>query len=109
MAQQQTLALYVGNDMLIELQGLKNTVENAWVNDATVTVHLRTRGGADVAGATWPLDMLYVEASSGDYRAGLPAALSVTAGAWYVAQIAVADGANVARWDMDAQAQLRRS
>lgn len=103
------LELFVGNDMVLELTGLRNSITGAYVNGATVTVHLRTRAGVDVTGATWPLSMPYVAASSGDYRCELPSGLSLTAGAYYIAQIAVVDGANVARWDADVQAQYRRA
>lgn len=101
--------LYVGNDMLIEVAGLAEVLTGAAINDATVTVTLKTDAGVSVTGATWPLSMAYVANSSGIYRVTLPDTLSLTADASYIAHIN-ADGGDgrMGHWERDIVAKTRK-
>lgn len=87
--------LYTGNDTVIEVKGLKNEVNGAFLNAATVTTTLMDADGDEVAGETWPKALQYVTGSDGIYRATLPYTLSLAAGGRYVAQISVNAGAGL--------------
>lgn len=82
MALPQPRILLIGNTMALELSdgqgdGLRNRLTNAWVTDAVVTATLKTTGGAEVDGQSWPLTLAYVEGSKGVYRGTLLHSLSV--------------------------------
>ena len=86
-------SLYLSNDNLLELNGLRNSTAatGTYINDATVTVTLKDASDNEVAGETWPLAVGYVSASDGIYRAILQNTLTITAGASYTAEVS-ADG-----------------
>lgn len=102
--------VYVANDNVLELTGLKNAVADDYIDDATVTVTLVDSAGNEVAGETWPLIMGYVAASDGDYRVTLPYGLDLSAGRSYTAQI-TADGGLGLRgyWALPVHAKRRTS
>lgn len=82
--------LYDQNDMLLELKGLKDELDATFINNATVGVTLTDEiTGAQIAGAVWPLSLVYVASSNGDYRATLAADLDLTPGKAVRADIAV--------------------
>lgn len=87
------MAAFVGNTNLLELNGLKNEAAGAFVNDASVTVTIKDAEGANVSGAVWPMTMVYVEASDGDYRVALSHELPFEAKATYTALIEADSGA----------------
>lgn len=101
--------LYVGNDMLLEVSGLRDDVTGDYLNAATVTVTLKDSAGVNVTGETWPLALAYVTSSNGVYRATLKDTLSLTANARYVATV-IADGGEGkrAQWELDVVARTRR-
>lgn len=95
-----TMAVYVSNTNLLELAGLKSFIEDAFVNDADVTVTLVDAAGEEVAGQTWPTAMDYIVASDGNYRAILKDTLEMVAKAHYVAQIRADAGTDrVGYWE----------
>lgn len=69
--------IYWQNDTLLELTGLKDEAADTFVNDATVTARVKTQGGVDVAGQSWPLTLAYLAESDGIYQGVLEAALDV--------------------------------
>jgi hypothetical protein len=71
--------IYVANTNVLELSGLKSAIEDAFINDATVTVTLKDSEGNAVTGQTWPTTMAYVAASDGVYRAIMKDGLSIVA------------------------------
>jgi len=102
--------LYITNDNVIELDGLQNTVTEAYINDATVTVTITDKDGTEVVGETWPLAMPYVRGSDGTYRANLADTLTLTNGARYAATVTADAGANgLATWVEDLIARVRKS
>lgn len=85
--------LFVSNDNLIELSGLRNNTAatGVYINDAAVSITLKDSAGVEVAGETWPLSMGYVTASDGIYRAVIENTITITAGLVYAAEVS-ADG-----------------
>lgn len=103
------LYLYKGNDMVIELDGLKNEVTGEYVNNATVTFTLKDAAGATVTGQSFPTAMPYVTASNGLYRATLSDAAAVVVGTRYVVEINVDAGGGLnGKWELDAVCQTRK-
>lgn len=100
--------LHVGNDEILELQGLRNELTAGYLNAATVTVTLVDADGAQVTGDTWPKTLTYVTGSNGIYRCTLVYGLGLTAGGRYTAQLTANAGSGLrARWDMECQARER--
>jgi len=99
---------FVGNDMLIELDELKNVATNAYVNNATVSCILVDSSGTNVNGQSWPLSMSYVETSNGKYRGILNAALALTKARRYKAKITVTTGSLIGYWEQDVIALTRQ-
>ncbi len=81
--------VYIGNDHLIEVIGLKNVVDGTYLNSKTVTATLKTQSGETVAGMVFPLTLDYVASSNGDYRGVLDKDVSVIAGTRYLCEITV--------------------
>lgn len=78
------------NDNIIELNGLRDQVSGSFINNATVTVTVKTAAGIVVTGETFPLAMNYVVSSNGKYSATLKKELAVSIGTTYYAEISVA-------------------
>ena len=103
-----TEILYRGNDLLLELTGLKNAATGDFINNAAVTCTLYDSSDAEVAGQIWPSTMSYVTASNGDYRCTLDDSLELTPGAFYVVVIEVDAGSDLkGRWELKCQAHKR--
>ena len=102
-----TAAIYVANDNYIEVDALANGATDAFENSATVTATLKTSGGAEVAGQSWPLTLNYVADSDGTYRGILDDALSIVAGTTYVVHIEATASGLTAHWEISLQAQTR--
>lgn len=100
--------LYVGNDTVLEVKGLKNEMAGAFLNAATVQATLYDSAGASVAGQSWPLALVYVPSSDGTYRGTLPYGLSLTAGDRYTARITADAGTGLrAQFDIPCVARTR--
>jgi hypothetical protein len=84
------MSCFVLNTNILDLIGLHGD-DGSFIADATVTVTIKDSDGVELAGVVWPMMMGYVAASSGNYRAFLPASLPLIAKANYVA-IVDADG-----------------
>lgn len=85
--------LYAGNNTIdVELVGLKDASESTFINDATVTVTIFEEDGVtEVTGETWPVSMLYVAASNGDYLGVVSANSNIVAGSKYMISISAQD------------------
>lgn len=102
--------LYVGNDMLLDLARLRDTIDGSYLDAATVTVSLATQAGVPVVGESWPLALDYVTGSNGTYSATLRDTLELVPGVRYVATVNVDAGeGRTARWTMDCIARTRRA
>lgn len=74
--------LYVNNDMIVEVQGLRDAA-GALIAGATVEATLyESDGVTEVPGVLWPLPLVYT-GSNGVYRAELPASVAVQNGRRY--------------------------
>jgi hypothetical protein len=103
------MTAFVANTNNLDLIGLRNASNGAYVNDATVTVVVKDSTGNNVSGETWPLSMIYVSGSEGNYRGILSNSLSFSSGRNYTAEISVDAGSNrIAFWVFDFFAIERR-
>lgn len=78
-----TLIKFIGNDCVLELNGLKDAVTSTYLNTSSVTYSLKDNAGNIVDSGT----MAYVSSSNGIYRALLADSLSLVENAEYVAII----------------------
>jgi hypothetical protein len=85
------MTAFVANTNVLELTGLTSNIEEAFINDATVTVTVKDTADVDVTGETWPVTMDYITDSDGNYRAILIDALPLVGNRKYIAHIS-ADG-----------------
>lgn len=103
---------YVENTNTILLTGLKDELDEVFINDANVTVTVKDSTGAEVAGQVWPATMDYLSGSDGDYALGLTHTLSFAADQSYTAFID-ADGSvsggveRFGHWEMKFKARKR--
>lgn len=103
-------AIYLSNDHLLEVRGLKNIAADEYIDDATVTVTLVDEEGAEVSGQSWPLTLSHVAGSDGIYRGTLTDSLSLTVDLEYTAQITASGGSNLAGyWEIPLRAAIRAS
>jgi len=102
------LRLFVGNDNVVELRELRNSVTDAVDTAATVSFTLQTEDGVDLAGPVWPLSMPY-DAGSGAYRVVLPASIPIVEGDYYVGVVdVVGSGSETGRFEIGLPAVVRR-
>jgi len=83
---------YYKNDTLLELTGLKDEATDAYIATATVTASVKDAAGAAVTGQTWPLSLVYVTSSDGDYRGVLDKAINVAVGDRITVEVTVDAG-----------------
>lgn len=103
-------SIFVGNTSLLEVRELKAAADDEFINDAAVSVTLKDAAGTDVTGETWPVEMEYVAASDGWYRAALSHELDLEAGETYYAHIDADAGEDrVGHWEYAFVAKTRRS
>jgi hypothetical protein len=100
--------LYLDNSNLLELRGLKDTVTDAYINDAVVSATVRDKNGDLVTGETFPKTLNYMAASNGVYRATLAAALVIVAGEFYEVKIAAVGNSLNGAWTEQVEAKQRR-
>lgn len=92
-----TPVIYLENDNLVALSGLKNVVTGAYVNTATVRLTLTDMGGSVVPGVD-DVVMQYQEGSDGDYYGIIQDTVSLT-DSYYMAEVtADAGGGLKAKW-----------
>src|SRR5574342_283951 len=101
------MQIYIANDNVLVMDGLKNVVTEAYVNSATVTAQLKTDTGTNVGGA---LTLAYVSPSNGRYRATIEEDLAVVEGTAYVFHIDADAGSDLkAHWEIPVTAIVRRT
>ena len=102
--------LYYLNDNVIRLEGAQNSDSLAYINNATVTLVVVDKNGAQVSGVTWPQTMAYVAASNGNYDATLPHTVSFRPNREYNAQVTLSgSGGEDAYWEFLMECQVRTS
>lgn len=60
--------IYIGNDNLFVVRGLRNRATGDYVNDGTAELTLLDADGNEISGQTWPLSLTYIAGSNGDYQ-----------------------------------------
>lgn len=106
------LVVYVANTNLIEIRGLKSAVEDAFINDADVSLTVKNAVGEEIEGESggWPVTMAYIDASDGEYRGVLSDALELVDGVTYYAHIDANAGADrIGHWEYAFVAKTRRA
>lgn len=99
---------YVANTNVLELIGLKSAIEDAYVNDATVSVTVKDSSGSNVSGQSWPTTMTYVTDSNGNYRAILKDVAVLQARKNYTAVVSVNAGSDrIGHWEFEFTAVTR--
>ena len=100
--------LYMDNDNLLSVTGLKNASSGSYMNDATVTATLVDSTGTTVTGQTFPVTLSYVADTDGNYQATLDDALSLTEGSVYTATISATTSSGLtASWEVAMKAIKR--
>lgn len=100
--------IYLSNDNLLSIEGLKNSSSGSYMNDATVTTTLKDSGGTAVSGQTFPISLNYIAATNGNYQATLENTLNMVEGSIYTATItATSSGGLYAEWDLQLTATKR--
>ena len=102
------LTIYQGSDMALDLEGLTNEDSGAILNDAVVSVTLKTEAGVAVTGETWPKAMPFVANTHGVYRAPLSSTLNLIPGTRYRAEITAIHDGKQAVWSVDVLCKVRR-
>lgn len=91
--------VYINNDNVLRLSGLRKFNGEGFENAAQVTVTIRSKNGI-VGGGDFPLAMNYVAGSNGDYLCVLYSTIEWELNEPYIAEIsAVAEGI-AASWEM---------
>lgn len=101
--------LYVDNDNNVGLDGLVNPVDGEYVNDAVVELTLLDASGVELTGQAWPLTLVYVTASNGDYEGIIESTVVAVAGATGTMQIVATRGALVAEFELEYEFATRDS
>ena len=106
MAEQVILYL---NSMILEVDGLKDVIDDSFLNSATVTATLVDKDDIEVAGQVWPLTLDYVSASEGIYRGTIEEDIVVNVNDVYTAQISADGGAGLkGHWDFPVVVKRRK-
>lgn len=101
------LLLSGANDNLLQLSGLKNGLDDTFINDATVSASMRDAAGNLLSGMDWPAALSYIADSQGCYRLTLNGDLNLLDGRYYTLEVSVeADGLN-ASWNKCIKATAR--
>lgn len=87
--------ILIGNDNLLQLDGLTDETDSTYVNSATVVCTVKTTAGVDVTGMSWPLTLSYVSGSNGKYQGILTNSLVLSGREKYIAHIDVSLGADL--------------
>lgn len=104
--------IYKDNDNLVEVDELKNSATDAYINTATVNLTaIKDAAGANVTGSgiTFPIAMTYVASSNGKYQATVDKALALVAGHAYTAVIDAVSSGIDGHWEIPLTCKIRTS
>lgn len=79
---------YITTDNLVVLEGLHNSLDKVYVNDAIITGVLADKDGTTVTGAE-SITFTYLAASNGKYTGNIPDTLSLTEGDMYTLTLTI--------------------
>ncbi len=98
---------FVKNTNLLEVIGLKDAVAGTFINDAAVTATIKDKAGVVVSGQSFPVTLVYVAGSNGDYRATLTKDLLLLDDIEYIAEITATATAGDGFWKFPFVAECR--
>lgn len=101
--------LYIANDNLLKLTGLKDARDGSTITGASIDVTIQDRDGNDIAGQAWPTPMTEDPNSAGDYYAVLDAALQLAGHPRVTAVIDATSGSIDGHWEVPCRVQVRTS
>lgn len=85
--------IYVGNDMVLDVENVRNALTGIAISDADVQLTLRDQASnAMVSGESWPKTLAAVPGQPGRYRCTIPYTLSIAANQRLVAEIDIDAG-----------------
>jgi len=99
--------LLIANSNILEVNGLRNGLTNAFVNTATVVATLEDIKGDEVTGQTWPVTLDHVTGSDGCYRVVMNSGLTLIDDDRYKLILNVQGDGLDARWDKYISAKVR--
>lgn len=100
---------YVDNTNMLRLNGLKNQSSDEFLNNAAVTATIETVDGDEVAGETWPLTLVHVAGSDGNYERSIDHLVDFVPGGHYFAIITATHDGSVGKWKFRFKAAERIS
>ena len=99
---------FVANTNILELLELKDSVNDTFINDATVTAVLVDLAGVEIAGQSWPVTLAFVLGSNGDYRATISELVKLIKDTEFIFKItATKAGVGVGFWKFRFVAETR--
>lgn len=103
-----SLLIYVDNDNLLTVDGVRDVSDGSFINTATVTATLKDADGVDVVGQVFPTTLTYVAASDGKYQGTLEDTLALTANDKYTLCVDIDGGAGlIAHFEIPVKALIR--
>jgi len=100
--------LYIENDMVLEVNGLKNPITGSYINTGSVWATVYDTTSTVVSGQTFPLLLSYVQNTDGVYRGTIESSLSLMVGQQYFITIRADGGSGLyAHWNREARAFWR--
>ncbi len=90
--------LYIDNTNNVFVKGLTNSLTGLPVNDAAVTMTVVDRKGDPVTGESWPVDLVYIQTSDGDYRGSISHLVDLDKDFYTLKVTAVDTDGSVATW-----------
>lgn len=100
--------ILIGNNNVLEINGIKNPLIGHYINNAIVTATLSTLSDVPVTGQTWPINATYIPNTDGCYNAELPPALNLFHDKSYKLHIRAAGNGLIADWQVILTAKIRR-
>ncbi len=101
--------LYLATDNAFIVEGVRNSVSNEFINDATVELTLLDATGNELSGQTWPLELDYVAGSNGNYSGDILDSVVALDGDTGTARVVIASGSLNTTIDFDVSWATRRA
>lgn len=100
------MTIYVRNDNSVFVTGLRNSSDDSYINDATITFTVYDDKCEQLTGAIG-VSMTYVSASNGNYRGILQSTVDLVAGKTY--DVVIVSSNYDIRIEMKQTAEIRRA
>ena len=103
-----TQILYYQNDMMVEFSGLQNSIDDSYLNGATVLLTLVDSDNNEVSGQTWPLVLVHDGGLDGVYQGIMDSVIDITVGLNYTAHITAVEGTLNGAWSIPLIVRTRK-